>query len=105
MHAYRSHNCVELTETNVGQQVKLSGWINRKRDHGQLVFVDLRDHYGLTQCVADSSDASFEMSASNSIKPMQMFYNHNVATHRFGLVLVNTTIANNGKNLPWKNAT
>ena len=62
MHAYRSHNCVELTEANVGQQVKLSGWINRKRDHGQLVFVDLRDHYGLTQCVADSSDASFALS-------------------------------------------
>ncbi|MDA9132895.1 aspartate--tRNA ligase [Alphaproteobacteria bacterium] len=61
MHAYRSHNCVELTEANVGQQVKLSGWINRKRDHGQLVFVDLRDHYGLTQCVADSSDASFAL--------------------------------------------
>ena len=60
MHAYRSHNCVELTEANVGQQVKLSGWINRKRDHGQLVFVDLRDHYGLTQCVADASDASFK---------------------------------------------
>ena len=61
MHAYRSHNCVELTEANVGQQVKLSGWINRKRDHGQLVFIDLRDHYGLTQCVADSSDNSFAM--------------------------------------------
>ncbi|MDA9897576.1 aspartate--tRNA ligase [Alphaproteobacteria bacterium] len=61
MHAYRSHNCVELTEANAGQQVKLSGWINRKRDHGQLVFVDLRDHYGLTQCVADSSDASFAL--------------------------------------------
>ncbi|MDA9013362.1 aspartate--tRNA ligase [Alphaproteobacteria bacterium] len=61
MHAYRSHNCVELTEADVGQQVKLSGWINRKRDHGQLVFVDLRDHYGLTQCVADSSDASFAL--------------------------------------------
>ena len=61
MHAYRSHNCVELTEANVGQQVKLSGWINRKRDHGQLVFLDLRDHYGLTQCVADSSDASFAL--------------------------------------------
>jgi len=59
MHAYRTHNCVELTEANVGQQVKLSGWINRKRDHGQLVFIDLRDHYGLTQCVVDSSDNSF----------------------------------------------
>ena len=61
MHAYRSHNCLELTEADVGQEVKLSGWINRKRDHGQLVFVDLRDHYGLTQCVADSSDASFAL--------------------------------------------
>ncbi|XDZ71784.1 aspartate--tRNA ligase [Alphaproteobacteria bacterium LSUCC0744] len=59
MHAYRSHNCAELSEANVGQQVRLSGWINRKRDHGQLIFVDLRDHYGLTQCVADASDASF----------------------------------------------
>ncbi len=61
MHAYRSHNCVELTEANVGEKVRLSGWINRKRDHGQLVFVDLRDHYGLTQCVIDSSAAHFEM--------------------------------------------
>ncbi len=61
MHAYRSHNCVELAEANVGEKVRLSGWINRKRDHGQLVFVDLRDHYGLTQCVIDSSDACFEM--------------------------------------------
>ena len=59
MHAYRSHTCGELTETHVGETVRLSGWINRKRDHGQLVFVDLRDHYGLTQCVADSSDPSF----------------------------------------------
>ena len=48
------HNCVELSEANVGEKVRLSGWINRKRDHGQLVFVDLRDHYGLTQCVVDS---------------------------------------------------
>ena len=60
MHAYRSHNCVELSEANVGEKVRLSGWINRKRDHGQLVFVDLRDHYGLTQCVIDSSDPCFE---------------------------------------------
>ena len=59
MHAYRSHTCGELVEANVGQSVRLSGWINRKRDHGQLVFIDLRDHYGLTQCVADSSDPSF----------------------------------------------
>ena len=59
MHAFRSHNCGELVEADVGQSVRLSGWVNRKRDHGQLVFVDLRDHYGLTQCVVDSSDPTF----------------------------------------------
>ena len=61
MHAYRSHTCGELTENHVGDTVRLSGWINRKRDHGQLVFVDLRDHYGLTQCVVDSSDPSLSL--------------------------------------------
>ncbi|MDA9639837.1 aspartate--tRNA ligase [SAR116 cluster bacterium] len=61
MHAYRSHSCGELTQAHVGQTVRLSGWINRKRDHGQLVFVDLRDHYGLTQCVVDSSDDTFAL--------------------------------------------
>lgn len=61
MHIYRTHSCAALTEADVGEKIRLSGWINRKRDHGQLVFIDLRDHYGLTQCVADSSDASFAM--------------------------------------------
>ena len=61
MHAYRTHNCAALTESDVGQTVRLSGWIHRKRDHGQLVFIDLRDHFGLTQCVVDSSDASFAL--------------------------------------------
>ena len=61
MHAYRSHNCAALTESDVGQHVRLSGWIHRKRDHGQLVFIDLRDHYGLTQCVVDSSESSFAL--------------------------------------------
>ncbi|NMW31098.1 aspartate--tRNA ligase [Altererythrobacter sp. RZ02] len=53
MHAYRTHNCAALTEANVGETVRLSGWIHRKRDHGGVLFVDLRDHYGLTQIVAD----------------------------------------------------
>jgi aspartyl-tRNA synthetase len=61
MHAYRTHNCAALTEPDVGQTVRLSGWIHRKRDHGQLVFIDLRDHFGLTQCVVDSTDASFAL--------------------------------------------
>jgi aspartyl-tRNA synthetase len=50
-HAYRTHNCAQLTAANVGETVRLSGWIHRKRDHGGVLFVDLRDHYGLTQLV------------------------------------------------------
>ena len=46
MHKYRTHKCNELRIENVNDQVKLSGWVHRKRDHGQLIFVDLRDHYG-----------------------------------------------------------
>ena len=53
-HPYRSHTCGALTRENVGQTVKLSGWVHRKRDHGGVLFVDLRDHYGMTQVVADS---------------------------------------------------
>ena len=59
MHAYRTHNCGQLRADDVGQTVRVSGWVHRKRDHGGLLFVDLRDHYGLTQIVADSSDAAF----------------------------------------------
>ena len=51
MHAYRTHNCAQLRASDVGQPVRLSGWIHRKRDHGGVLFVDLRDHYGLTQLV------------------------------------------------------
>ena len=68
MHAYRSHNCAELSESDVGHRVRLSGWVNRKRDHGQLVFVDLRDHYGLTQCVIDASDSCFSLVESTRLE-------------------------------------
>ena len=55
MHAYRTHTCGELRADSAGQEVRLSGWVHRKRDHGNLLFVDLRDNYGLTQCVIDVS--------------------------------------------------
>ncbi len=60
MHKYRTHKCSELTKGDTGKTVKLSGWIHRKRDHGNLLFFDLRDHYGLSQCVAENSSAFFK---------------------------------------------
>ncbi|WP_374309055.1 aspartate--tRNA ligase [Dongia sp.] len=61
MHAYRSHTCGQLRAKDTGETVRLSGWIHRKRDHGNLVFIDLRDHYGLTQCVLDISNPIFKL--------------------------------------------
>jgi aspartyl-tRNA synthetase len=56
MHAYRTHSCAELRSADVGKTVRLSGWIHRKRDHGGVLFIDLRDHYGITQVVADQDN-------------------------------------------------
>jgi aspartyl-tRNA synthetase len=58
MHPYRSHTCGALAQAQVGQNVRLSGWVHRKRDHGGVLFLDLRDHYGITQIVADSDSAA-----------------------------------------------
>jgi aspartyl-tRNA synthetase len=58
MHAYRTHNCGQLRATHVGEEVRLSGWVHRKRDHGGVLFIDLRDHYGVTQVVADADSAA-----------------------------------------------
>ena len=61
MHAYRSHTCNAIRAEDAGQTVRLSGWVHRVRDHGQLVFLDLRDHYGITQCVVDSASLIFDI--------------------------------------------
>ncbi|MFD1157354.1 aspartate--tRNA ligase [Roseovarius aestuarii] len=59
MHTYRSHSCAELNKSNVGDTVRLSGWVHRIRDHGGVLFVDLRDHYGITQVLCDGDSAAF----------------------------------------------
>ena len=56
---YRTHTCGQLRPEHVGQQARLSGWVQRKRDHGNLLFIDLRDHYGVTQVVVDVSSPVF----------------------------------------------
>ena len=60
MNKYRTHKCNELKKDNNGQEIVLSGWINKKRDHGNLLFIDLRDNYGITQCIVDKSSSSFK---------------------------------------------
>jgi aspartyl-tRNA synthetase len=59
MHAYRSHTCAGLNTSHVGQSVRLSGWVHRVRDHGGILFIDLRDHYGITQILADPDSPAF----------------------------------------------
>ena len=59
MNKYRSHNCDELRKKDIGKKVLLSGWINKKRDHGNLLFIDLRDNYGITQCIIDKENSNF----------------------------------------------
>ena len=60
MNKYRTHNCSELTISEINKQVTLSGWLHRKRDHGNLLFIDLRDHYGITQCVIENKNKNFK---------------------------------------------
>jgi aspartyl-tRNA synthetase len=64
MHRYRTHTAGELRAGNVGQVARLSGWVHRKRDHGQLLFIDLRDNYGITQCVVNAASPSFEAASA-----------------------------------------
>ena len=59
MNKYRTHNCSELNEKEIDKIVHLSGWLHRKRDHGNLLFIDLRDHYGITQCVIENNNKFF----------------------------------------------
>ena len=66
---YRTHTCGELRKSDVGKNVRISGWIHSVRDHGGVIFIDLRDHYGLTQVVIDPSSPSIRLSTSGVWKP------------------------------------
>ncbi|MBX9884845.1 MAG: aspartate--tRNA ligase, partial [Novosphingobium sp.] len=72
MHPYRSHTCGALAQADVGQNVRLSGWVHRKRDHGGVLFVDLRDHYGITQIVADSDSPALAVLESVRVESVVM---------------------------------
>src|SRR5690606_28389317 len=61
MHRYRSHTCGALSASDIDSQVRLSGWCHRIRDHGGVLFIDLRDHYGVIQCVADPDSPAFKL--------------------------------------------
>src|SRR5947207_10162343 len=76
MHAYRTHTCGALRLGDAGQTARLSGWVHRKRDHGQLLFIDLRDHYGLTQCVVDVSSPVFEAADSLRLESVVTLTGH-----------------------------
>src|SRR6185503_1747110 len=67
MHAYRTHTCGQLRAADVGKPARLSGWVHRKRHHGQLLFVHLRDHHGITQCVISAGSPFFE--AASGLRP------------------------------------
>ena len=67
MNKYRTHNCNELRKEDVDKKISLSGWINKKRDHGNLLFVDLRDNYGITQCIIDKDNKYLIVTSVRSI--------------------------------------
>ena len=67
MNKFRTHNCSELNEKDIDKNVTISGWLHRRRDHGNLIFIDIRDHYGITQCVTENNNKFF--SILEKIKP------------------------------------
>ena len=79
MTKYRTHTCGELNLNNKGENVKICGWINKKRDHGNLLFVDLRDNYGITQCVIDNKNKHFKNIEKISLETVIQFEGQVVA--------------------------
>ncbi len=112
MHKYRTHNCNELRINHVGQTVKLSGWLHRKRDHGNLVFIDLRDHYGITQLVFTDQDKDLMDLASGSryesvltiigkvVARSAETANSSIATGEIEILVTELLVESSAQNLP-----
>ncbi len=111
MNKYRSHNCAELNEKNIKKQVKLSGWIHRKRDHGNLLFIDIRDHFGITQCVVENKNKNFKvleklkpetviMVDGNVVKRSKETENKELKTGMIEVKIENIKVLSEAKELP-----
>ena len=110
-HTYRTHKCNEINKSLVGETVTLSGWVHRKRDHGQLIFVDLRDHYGISQIVSDTQKDTFNILEKISLESVISVHgkvlersaetiNHNIPTGEVELQVDKITILSNAESLP-----
>src|ERR1700681_3043645 len=108
---YRTHTCGQLRPEHVGQQARLSGWVQRKRDHGNLLFIDLRDHYGVTQVVVDVSSPVFKYAESVRAESVitvsgkvvareAATVNHTLATRQVELAAAEIVLWSMAENLP-----
>ena len=113
MNKFRSHNCGELSLKNDGNVVHLSGWVNKKRDHGGLLFIDLRDHYGLTQCVFDSNIKNFKIIESlklesvlkiigKVVKRSEETINKNLPTGEIEILVEEFIVLNQSDQIPFQ---
>ena len=111
MNKYRTHNCYELNEDEIGNYVTLSGWLHRKRDHGNLLFIDIRDHYGITQCVIENNNKYFPILekarpesvlkiSGNVVKRATGTENKDLKTGKIEVSIQSIKILSNAKELP-----
>ena len=111
MNKYRTHNCSEISEKEIDKNVYLSGWLHRKRDHGNLLFIDLRDHYGITQCVIENNNSFFpilEKSKPESVlkiigkvvRRASGTENLDLKTGKIEISIVSVEVLSNAKDLP-----
>ena len=111
MPKYRTHHCNQIRIKNVSDKIKLSGWVHRKRDHGQLIFMDLRDHYGITQIVVDSLSPNFKLIENLSLESVITISGHvverseetinkNLPTGDVEVKIENIEILSRSKSLP-----